>query len=221
MSSVGKTQEQRDVFPDNRATEKHFFFCSAPLGIKWRAERLCPQEMKRMRGRAGLDDDETIRLQSVIPALRRYARVLTRDPHHADDLVQDCLERALTRMDQVRDRSDLRPWLFTIAYRLNVSRWRRIRRLVPMAETSFPEPLQNAGQIPHLEWQDMTQAFGRLSDDHRQILLLVGVEGLEYQAVAEILGVPVGTVMSRLSRARSALHDLAGHEKRPILRRVK
>ncbi|GBQ05806.1 sigma factor-like helix-turn-helix DNA-binding protein [Acetobacter cerevisiae] len=67
----------------------------------------------------------------------------------------------------------------------------------------------------------MTQAFGRLSDDHRQVLLLVGVEGLEYQAVAEILGVPVGTVMSRLSRARSALHDLAGHEKRPILRRVK
>ncbi|GBQ05803.1 ECF subfamily RNA polymerase sigma-70 factor [Acetobacter cerevisiae DSM 14362] len=98
-----------------------------------------------------MDDDETIRLQSVIPALRRYARVLTRDPHQADDLVQDCLERALTRMDQVRDRSDLRPWLFTIAYRLNVSRWRRVRRLVPMAETSFPEPLQDAGQIPHLE----------------------------------------------------------------------
>lgn len=174
-----------------------------------------------MRSRDAVSDEDDGRLQSVIPALRRYARVLTRDLHQADDLVQDCLERALTRMDQVRDQADLRPWLFTIAYRLNVSRWRRLRRLVPMAETSFPEPLQDAGQIPHLEWQDMTQAFGRLSDDHRQVLLLVGVEGLDYKAVSEILGVPVGTVMSRLSRARSALHDLAGHEKRPILRRVK
>nr|WP_298794605.1 sigma-70 family RNA polymerase sigma factor [uncultured Acetobacter sp.] len=174
-----------------------------------------------MRGRDGVGDEDDIRLQAIIPALRRYARVLTRDPHQADDLVQDCLERALTRLDQVRGQSDLRPWLFTIAYRLNVSRWRRFRRLVPMAETSLPEPLQDAGQIPHLEWQEMTQAFGHLSDEHRQVLLLVGVEGLEYRAVAKILGVPVGTVMSRLSRARSALHNLVDHEKRPILRRVK
>lgn len=167
-----------------------------------------------------MSDGDDIRLQRAIPALRRYARVLTRDPHQADDLVQDCLERALTRMHQVCGRTDLRPWLFTIAFRLNVSHWRRLRHLIPLTETA-PEPVQDATQIPHLEWKEVTGAFERLSDDHRQVLLLVGVEGLEYGTVAEILGVPVGTVMSRLSRARAALHRLIDHEERPMLRRVK
>lgn len=161
------------------------------------------------------------RLQNAIPALRRYTRVLTRDPHQADDLVQDCLERALTRMDQVRCGPDLRPWLFTIAHNLNVSHWRRLRRLVSFMETTDPEPMQEAGQIPHLEWKEVAGAFERLSDDHRQVLILVGVEGLEYATVADILGVPVGTVMSRLSRARTALHRLVEHEELPMLRRVK
>nr|WP_220790768.1 sigma-70 family RNA polymerase sigma factor [Gluconacetobacter asukensis] len=160
-------------------------------------------------------------MQSAIPALRRYARVLTRDPHQADDLVQDCLERALTRLHQVRGRPDLRPWLFTLAHHLHVSQWRRLKRLVPMAETTVPEQVQEADQTLHLEWQTVAQAFDRLSDDHRQVLMLVGVEGLEYGMVAEILGVPIGTVMSRLSRARSALHRLVESEDRPRLRRVK
>lgn len=168
-----------------------------------------------------MSDDADIRLQSAIPALRRYARVLTRDPSQADDLVQDCLERALTRLHQVRGQTDLRPWLFTIAHRLNVSHWRRLRRFVPLTEAAAPEAFQEAGQIPHLEWQEVVHAFGRLSDDHRQIMLLVGVEGLQYGVVAQILGVPVGTVMSRLSRARTALHSLMEHEKRLTLRRVK
>lgn len=168
-----------------------------------------------------MNDGDDIRLQNAIPALRRYARVLTRDPHQADDLVQDCLERALTRLHQVRGRSDLRPWLFTIAHNLNISHWRRLRRLIPLVETSDPEPMQEAGQIPHLEWKEVADAFDRLSDDHRQVLMLAGVEGLEYATVADILGVPVGTVMSRLSRARTALHRLVEHEERPMLRRVK
>ncbi|KXV02057.1 sigma-70 family RNA polymerase sigma factor [Acetobacter cerevisiae] len=168
-----------------------------------------------------MSEGDDIRLQSAIPALRRYARVLTRDPHQADDLVQDCLERALTRLHQVRGRPDLRPWLFTIAHRLNVSHWRRLRRLLPAMEGSHPEPMQEPGQIPHLEWKEVARAFERLSDDHRQVLLLVGVEGFEYATVAEILGVPVGTVMSRLSRGRTVLHSLVNHEERPMLRRVK
>lgn len=168
-----------------------------------------------------MSDGDDIRLQNAIPALRRYARVLTRDPHQADDLVQDCLERALTRMHQVGGRPDLRPWLFTIAHNLNISHWRRLRRLIPLVETSDAEPMQEAGQIPHLEWKEVADAFNRLSDDHRQVLMLVGVEGLEYATVADILGLPVGTVMSRLSRARTALHRLVEHEERPMLRRVK
>nr|WP_220572354.1 sigma-70 family RNA polymerase sigma factor [Gluconobacter oxydans] len=168
-----------------------------------------------------MSDEAHLRLQAAIPALRRYARVLTRDPSQADDLVQDCLERALTRLHQVRGQSDLRPWLFTIAHRLNVNHWRSLRRFMSWAETTMPEPLQEPGQIPHLEWQEVVQAFGHLSDDHRQIMLLVGVEGLQYGVVAEILGLPIGTVMSRLSRARAALHSLVEHEERPALRRVK
>lgn len=166
-------------------------------------------------------DNDEIRLQSAIPALRRYARVITQDPHQAEDLVQDCLERALTRLHQVRGRTDLRPWLFTIARRLNVSRWRRLRRLIPMGETAYAEPKQEPAQIHHMEWRDIAEAYGRLSTDHQQILLLVGVDGLEYGVVAEILGVPVGTVMSRLSRARAALHRLAAQDKPMTLRRIK
>ncbi|MCH4061247.1 MAG: sigma-70 family RNA polymerase sigma factor [Acetobacter sp.] len=152
--------------------------------------------------------------------MRRYSRILTRDPHRAEDLVQDCLERALRRMHQVRDLSDLRPWLFTIAYRLHISQWRRLKSLVTPTETT-PEPIQDAPQIPHLEWKEVINAFERLSDEHRQVLLLVGVEGLEYETVSDILGVPIGTVMSRLSRARDALHRLVDQGNRPKLRRVK
>ncbi|KXV46830.1 MULTISPECIES: RNA polymerase sigma factor [Gluconobacter] len=177
--------------------------------------------MTLRKAKTELTDDAHIRLQAAIPALRRYARVLTRDPSQADDLVQDCLERALTRLHQVRGQSDLRAWLFTIAHRLNVNHWRRFRRVVSWGETTPPEPLQEAGQIPHLEWQEVVHAFGRLSDDHRQIMMLVGVEGLQYGVVAEILDLPIGTVMSRLSRARAALHSLVEHEERPTLRRVK
>nr|WP_244289213.1 RNA polymerase sigma factor [Gluconobacter kanchanaburiensis] len=152
--------------------------------------------------------------------MRRYSQVLTRDPHRAEDLVQDCLERALTRMHQVHDLSDLRPWLFTIAYRLNISHWRRLKSLVTSPGRS-PDPIQDATQIPHLEWKEVISAFDRLSDKHRQVLLLVGVEGLEYETVSDILGVPTGTVMSRLSRARDALHRLVDEDKRPKLRRIR
>lgn len=167
-----------------------------------------------------MNENTDIRLQRAIPALRRYSRVLTRDQHRADDLVQDCLERALTRMHQVRDLSDLRPWLFTIAYRLNISQWRRLKSLVIPAETS-PDPIQHANQIPHLEWKEVINAFERLSDEHRQVLLLAGVEGLGYGTVSDILGIPIGTVMSRLSRARDALHRLVDQDHRPEIRRIK
>ncbi|MBF0886342.1 sigma-70 family RNA polymerase sigma factor [Gluconobacter sphaericus] len=167
-----------------------------------------------------MNETNDIRLQRAIPALRRYSRVLTRDPHRAEDLVQDCLERALTRMHQVRDLSDLRPWLFTIAYRLNISHWRHLKSLVTPPETSS-DSIQDATQIPHLEWKEVINAFDRLSDEHRQVLLLVGVEDLEYATVSDILRVPIGTVMSRLSRARDALHRLVDEGERPKLRRIK
>ena len=103
-----------------------------------------------------------------------------------------------------------------------MSHWRRLRRFTYRPETASPEPSQEAGQIPHPAWQEVVQAFGRLSADHQQIMLLVSVEGLQYSVVAQILGLPIGTVMSRLSRARAALHTLVEHEERPTpLRSVK
>ncbi|MBF0852227.1 sigma-70 family RNA polymerase sigma factor [Gluconobacter sp. R71646] len=137
------------------------------------------------------------------------------------EITSQAHQPTVLRSLQVRGQSDLRPWLFTIAHRLIVNHWRRLRRFVSWTETMQPEPLQEADQIPHLQWQEVVQAFGHLSDDHRQIMMLVSVEGLQYGVVAEILDLPIGTVMSRLSRARAALHSLVEHEERPTLRRVK
>ncbi len=162
-------------------------------------------------------------LEPQIPALRRYAFALTRDHAAADDLVQDCLERAVSRWYLRRADAQLRAWLFTILHNLFVSalRTRRRRPLhddidkTPDAAVSVP-PAQEGS----LAGREMLERFGALSEDHQEVLLLVGVEGMEYASAAQALGVPVGTVMSRLSRAREQFRRLLDGE-RPALRRVK
>lgn len=162
------------------------------------------------------------RLEEAIPALRRYAWSLLRQPHDADDLVQECLLRALDHMDSRRDEDDIRPWLFAIMHNLHVSHWRRMRRRPQVAlEDADTALATDPAQPSQIELQDALRCLSKLPEEQRQVLLLVSVEGLEYAAVARMLDVPIGTVMSRLSRARDRLRDLMAGRDRPQLRRVK
>jgi len=152
------------------------------------------------------------RIELEIPRLRRYARALTRDPSAADDLVQDCLARALAKSHLWQEGTDLRAWLFTILHNQYVNTVRRSVREGTVVEVSDTEPtlVAPAVQTKRLELRDLERALSKLPGEQRQVLLLVGMEGLRYEEVAEILSVPVGTVRSRLSRGRDALRALMG-----------
>ena len=143
-----------------------------------------------------------------IPALRRYARALTGDAWAADDLAQDTLERACTRWRLWLAGSDLRAWLFTVMHNLFVSAYRR-RQAAP-ATVALDELTQ---ELPgphgaHDSALDLQRCLLRLPDEQREVLLLVTLEDLTYAEVARITGTPIGTVMSRLSRARERLRSL-------------
>ena len=156
-------------------------------------------------------------VEATIPALRRYARALTRDSHAADDLVQDTLVRAL-RSEHLFHGGDVRSWLYTILTNLNSNRLRSLARrplLSPIEDNDAPDM---AG--PEAGGRDIERALATLVEDQRSALLLVVLEGLSYREVAEIQGVPIGTVMSRLARARVQIKAYLDGE-RPMLRRVK
>jgi len=146
-----------------------------------------------------------------IPALRRYARALTGDAWAADDLVQDTLERACAKWRLWLAGSDLRAWLFTLMHNLYVS---QIRRVVRQGDLARPLDLGELDQEPAAPAApvestiDLQRCLLRLPEEQRVVLLLVTLEDLSYAEVASITGVPVGTVMSRLSRARSRLQEL-------------
>jgi RNA polymerase sigma-70 factor, ECF subfamily len=146
-------------------------------------------------------------LEAQIPRLRRYARALTRDTVRADDLVQECLCRALTKQHLWQPGTDLRAWLFTLLHNQHVNLVRRsIREGVSVdVEELAPVLTTKAGQNPRLQLRDLHRAIGCLPDEQRQVVLLVALEGMSYEQVAEVLGVPVGTVRSRLSRGRESL----------------
>src|SRR5271154_2529111 len=150
------------------------------------------------------------RIELEIPRLRRYARALTRDVTGADDLVQDCLARALAKVHLWQEGADLRAWLFTILHNQYVNHVRRSVRegsSVALSETEIN--LTTApSQSKKLELRDMERALGMIPEEQRIVILLVGLEGMRYEEVAEIVGVPVGTVRSRLSRGREMLRQL-------------
>lgn len=154
-------------------------------------------------------------LIAEIPRLRRYARALTGDRARADDLVQDTLERALGKWRLWRP-GNLRGWLMTMMHNLFVNEVRATSPVEYRDEAELPDhpvrPLQTDG----LELRDLERALQALPAEQREVLLLVGLEDLAYDEVARITGVPVGTVMSRLSRARTRLRSLlSGVEPRP------
>lgn len=164
-------------------------------------------------------------LEPLIPALRRYARSLLREQAAADDLVQDCLERAIGRWHQRRADGDARTWVFTILHNLAINRLRQSARrgvhvtIEDMDETAFAIPPAQEQRLHH---QAVLDALARLSEDHRSVLLLVSVEDLSYAEAATVLGVPIGTVMSRLSRARQQLAEaIEPAAPRTVLRSVK
>ena len=148
------------------------------------------------------------RIEMEIPRLRRYARALTRDPSAADDLVQDCLARALAKSHLWQEGTDLRAWLFTILHNLAINQFRQTAtrgRHVSIDETNEDDFQEAAVQEQKLMYHDVLNKLARLPEDQRAVLLLVAVEDLSYADAAEVLDIPVGTVMSRLSRARERL----------------
>ena len=161
-------------------------------------------------------------LEPLIPSLRRYAYALVRDPEAADDLVQDTLERALSRWHLRHAEGDLRAWLFAILRNLHVSAWRqKQRRGVQVALDERDEPAAAAAQDSSLEAQDVLAALDRLPEEQKSLLLLIGVEDFSYDEAARLLGVPIGTVMSRLARGRERLRQAMAGETAPPLRRIK
>ena len=155
-----------------------------------------------------------------LPRLRRYARALTGDVARADDLVQDTLERALAKLDLWQPGSDLRAWLFTLMHNLFVNQL-RARRPQDTALDEAPEIPVNGGQMEALVARDIHAALARLPEDQRAIILLVGLEQFSYAEAAQVLGVPVGTVMSRLGRARERMRQMLVGEPAVQLKVVK
>jgi RNA polymerase sigma-70 factor (ECF subfamily) len=152
-------------------------------------------------------------LEAEIPRLRRYACALTRDLSRADDLVQNCLTRAIAKEHLWQYGTDLRAWLFTILHNQHVNDVRRaVREGASVELEDAPTLTVQSNAIPSLQLRDLETAIGKLPREQRQVILLVGLEGMAYEEVAAILKVPVGTVRSRLSRGRGQLRRLMGME---------
>lgn len=162
-------------------------------------------------------------LEPQIPALRRYAWALLRADEAADDLVQDTLERAISRWSQRRRDGDVRAWLFAIQRNLflNQIRQRKGRGVQVGQEALDLLPSAESSPEDHAGARDILTGLDALPEEQRSVLLLVGVEDLSYEQAAQVLGIPVGTVMSRLSRGRGRLRQFMEAGRSAVLRRVK
>ena len=155
-----------------------------------------------------------------LPRLRRYARALTGDVMRADDLVQDTLERALVKLDLWQPGTDLRAWLFTLMHNLFLNQIRAHRPADSALDEALDIPV-SGGQMEALGARDIHAALARLPHPQREVMLLVGLEQFAYDEAAQVLGVPVGTVMSRLSRARERMRQMLAGEPAVQLKVVK
>ncbi|WP_110649639.1 sigma-70 family RNA polymerase sigma factor [Salinicola peritrichatus] len=172
------------------------------------------------------DDDQ---LRDVLPRLRRFALSLTQDPSNADNLVQSTMEKAIGRWHDRRADGDLRAWLFSILYRQFIDGQRRAKRYTRLLQLFTGETSTTASAEEVVIARATWEAFDRLPAEQRALLMLVTLEGLSYREVSATLNIPMGTVMSRLSRARRALRTLdegesdgAGRQKeQAALRRLK
>lgn len=168
-------------------------------------------------------DNKRELLIAEVPRLRRYAIALLRDRPSADDLVQDVVLRALGRLHLWRAGTNMRTWLFTIMHNLHANDRRRLSRTVdsqPLDAAALSRGTPPA-QESAVELSQLSEAIASLPESQRQVLLLVGLEGFSYADAAEAIGVPVGTVMSRLSRAREDLRRILDGENVAQIRRIK
>ncbi len=164
------------------------------------------------------DEDHIV---ACIPHLRRYARGLTGERERADDLVQDTLERVWRKFALWQKRGELRAWTFCIMHNLFIDRLRgQHSSLEDSVGDELPEVADRATQADRLELRDLDRVLQRLPAEQREVLLLVGVEQLSYQQVARVVGVPIGTVMSRLSRGRERLRGLMEGRAEPVRLKV-
>ena len=155
-----------------------------------------------------------------LPRLRRYARALVGDRAAADDLVQDTLERAWTRVAQWRPGSDLRAWLFAIMHNLRIDQLRRPTiPITSLDEVDVDLPIR-ATQADRIELNELGAALGQLPEEQRAVVLLVALEDMSYGEVAATLGIPIGTVMSRLARGRDRLRRVLDGQPGPTTLRV-
>jgi RNA polymerase sigma-70 factor, ECF subfamily len=165
-------------------------------------------------GQAEQNGDNSLyrEIEALIPRLRRYARVLTRDVVAADDLVQDCLARALGKIHLWEQGTDLRAWLFTILHHQHLSLARRDarQRASIQLQQCNPDLTVSPTQAARLELRDLERALAKLPEEQRSVILLVGLEGMQYEEAAAVVSLPVGTVRSRVSRGRETLRMLTG-----------
>jgi RNA polymerase sigma-70 factor, ECF subfamily len=157
-------------------------------------------------------DEWAHRIGEQMPSLRRYARALLGTDVDADDLVQECVLRALSKRHLWQEGTNLRAWLFTMLHNQFVNHFRRSVRQGRSVDVSDLD--QETHQVPsqdkRLELRDLDRALALLPEEQRAVILLMGLEGMEYKAAAQVVGVPVGTVRSRLSRGREGLRRLMG-----------
>lgn len=163
--------------------------------------------------------DIVLLVEPLIPALRRYARALVRETSAADDLVQDCMERAVSNWDRRRKLEDTRSWIFAILHNLAISRLRQLRRRGPHVpiEAADEASLSHAGSHEDaLRLRDLLAALDKLPEEQRAVMLLICVEDLSYLEAAAVLNVPLGTIMSRLARGRERLRQSLDPGQQPI-----
>jgi RNA polymerase sigma-70 factor (ECF subfamily) len=154
-------------------------------------------------------------IEAEIPRLRRYARYLVGDVDRADDLVQECLVRAVAKIDSWAEGTNLRAWLFVILRNCHINEIRHTQRATVDGDLDDDHPAlaMPASQEAHVALLEVRDAYLGLGKEHREILLLVAMEGLPYEEAAAILDIAVGTVRSRLSRARQALRDALSEDR--------
>jgi RNA polymerase sigma-70 factor, ECF subfamily len=150
-------------------------------------------------------------IEAQIPRLRRYALALTRDTDRADDLVQDTLVRALAKEHLWEAGTDLRAWLFTMLHNLRVNDARRgVREGTAVDIENVPDVVATTNPSASQTLIELDRAMGQIAEEQRQVILLIGLEGMSYEDAAAVVGVPVGTIRSRLSRGRDALRAAMG-----------
>ena len=162
--------------------------------------------------------DPRDQLVDHLPAMRAFAISLTRNGSVADDMVQDTLVKAWTNIDKFENGTNMRAWLFTILRNTYYSSRRKAKREVADVDGVFTENLaEKPAHDGHMQMSDFRKALGKLKDEQREALLLIGASGFSYEEAAEMCGVAVGTIKSRVNRARTQLAELMGHNEHESL----